>query len=97
MAENISDALPPPPSYQTAISVTFGRNAVSMVCPYCYRQVVTRTSPKCGPITHFLTPAMFLLGCWLCFLIHLCLRSCKDIEHVCPNCGKILGIYHKGT
>ncbi|CAH1255255.1 LITAF [Branchiostoma lanceolatum] len=76
----------------------FGDAPVVMMCPHCRIRIVTSLKYVRGPMVY--ATSMFLLLSiipWVlcgCF-IPLCLRSMKDVEHSCPNCGSKLGTYKR--
>ncbi|KAK5966022.1 Lipopolysaccharide-induced tumor necrosis factor-alpha factor [Trichostrongylus colubriformis] len=76
-------------------SVAFNQNPTSMMCPHCHQQILTKTQPKSGLLTWLLCGGMAIFGCWLCCCIPFCVDSCRDTEHFCPNCRKLLGTYRR--
>ncbi|KAJ1373296.1 hypothetical protein KIN20_035657 [Parelaphostrongylus tenuis] len=76
-------------------TIAFNENPMSMVCPHCHHQIVSRISPKSGLLTWVLCGGLALFGCWCCCCIPFCVDSCQDTEHHCPNCGKLLGTYRR--
>ncbi|KAK6040179.1 hypothetical protein COOONC_22315 [Cooperia oncophora] len=66
-----------------------------MMCPHCHQQILTKTEPKSGLLTWLLCGGMALFGCWLCCCIPFCVDGCRDTEHYCPNCRKLLGTYRR--
>ncbi|KAK3826708.1 MAG: LITAF-like zinc ribbon domain-containing protein [Linnemannia gamsii] len=68
-----------------------------VVCPCCHHLVLTETSTENGSCTYIGILALFLAGitsCGCC-LFPLCLTSCKDIIHSCPNCQEEVGVYSR--
>ncbi|XP_034544298.1 lipopolysaccharide-induced tumor necrosis factor-alpha factor homolog [Notolabrus celidotus] len=69
-----------------------------MVCPHCQNSVVTDLEHKIGFnnwISCFVLGAsvMCLPFCWIPF----CVKSCKDVEHSCPRCHKVIHIHKMQT
>merc|ERR1711931_540158 len=66
----------------------------SMVtCPFCQQNVQTQVNYETGLLTYLAAGGLLLFGCWLgCCLIPCCINDCKDAQHTCPSCHKIIGI-----
>ncbi|CAJ0598320.1 unnamed protein product [Cylicocyclus nassatus] len=90
-----NSSFPGPPPNPAFVTITFGGDAVCMVCPHCNQQIITRISPRPGAFAYFLCVIMILFGCWLCCFIPFCIEGCQDTEHRCPNCDRVLGIYRR--
>ncbi|KAH6937722.1 hypothetical protein HPB50_003711 [Hyalomma asiaticum] len=74
----------------------WGPLPVPVLCPYCKRQIVTKTVYSSGFLTWMLCGALAALGCFLgCCLMPFCIRGCKDIAHVCPECSRVLGTFRR--
>ncbi|XP_070388311.1 uncharacterized protein [Dermacentor albipictus] len=74
----------------------WGPLPVPVLCPYCKRQIVTKTVYSSGFLTWMLCGALATLGCFLgCCLMPFCIRGCKDISHVCPECSRVLGTFRR--
>ncbi|KAH9528080.1 LITAF domain-containing protein-like [Dermatophagoides farinae] len=64
---------------------------ISMECPYCHLNIVTRIRYMNGLLTYILCCGLLLVGCWYgCCLIPFCMPACQDVEHYCPKCGMII-------
>jgi len=63
---------------------------VRTVCPRCHKLVMSQITPTIGLGT-WLIVLVFCLAPPLCILPFV-LRTFKDMQHNCPNCGNILGI-----
>ncbi|KAM3915846.1 lITAF domain-containing protein [Leptodactylus fuscus] len=101
--------LPPPPPYndggnqpqpifmpQIIFKTDLADNPGLAVCPACNRQCTTSVEYKSGCLTTLLCCLLFLFGCVLgCFLIPLCVNSCKDVNHYCPNCKSLIYRYKR--
>lgn len=71
----------------------FGRDPVTMTCPYCDNNITTICEYKIGILIILLAILIcFILECWCgCCLIPLCIKGFKDVVHTCPVCKNILG------
>ncbi|KAK3511273.1 hypothetical protein QTP70_034679 [Hemibagrus guttatus] len=67
----------------------------SMTCTYCQKQIVTVIKPSNGLLVWCAFGVMLVFGLWPCCLIPFCVHSCKDIQHMCPNCRNILHTYRR--
>ncbi|KAK3825489.1 MAG: LITAF-like zinc ribbon domain-containing protein [Benniella sp.] len=68
-----------------------------VVCQHCSYLVLTETTPENGSCTYVGILGLLLLGvtsCGCC-LLPLCITSCKDIMHSCPNCHEDIGLYSR--
>ncbi|KAL1458848.1 hypothetical protein MTO96_027659 [Rhipicephalus appendiculatus] len=74
----------------------WGPLPVPVLCPYCKRQIVTKTVYHSGFLTWMLCGALATIGCFLgCCLAPFCIRGCQDISHVCPECNRVLGTFRR--
>ena len=71
-----------------------GPKSERMVCPFCQEDIDTEVK-KTRNMKAFLTA---IGTCYCGFAIFQMCRnkevSCEDVEHSCPNCKHIVGIYH---
>ncbi|XP_062264918.1 LITAF domain-containing protein-like [Platichthys flesus] len=92
-----SPGSPPPVVNQgvTHVDVTTALQDVpgQMLCPYCYQTVVTTTEHKAGHLTWAVCCGLTIFGCILCSCIPFCIDSCKDVEHRCPSCHRVIYLY----
>ncbi|KAF9191410.1 hypothetical protein BGZ51_007414 [Haplosporangium sp. Z 767] len=68
-----------------------------VVCQHCNYLVLTETTPENGSCTYLGVLGLLLAGvtsCGCC-LLPLCLSSCKDMMHSCPNCHEDIGLYSR--
>lgn len=65
------------------------------MCPHCQRNVITHTEHTSGLMTWLICGGLCLVGCGPCSFIPFCLDSCRDVEHLCPNCRRLLFVYKR--
>ncbi|KAG0345498.1 hypothetical protein BG004_003662 [Podila humilis] len=68
-----------------------------VACQHCHHLVLTETTPENGSCTYLGILALILAGvtsCGCC-LLPLCMTSCKDVMHSCPNCHEDIGLYSR--
>ncbi|KAG9324411.1 hypothetical protein KVV02_004431 [Mortierella alpina] len=68
-----------------------------VICQHCRHLVLTDTTTENGSCAYVGVLALFLLGVTTlgCCLLPLCLTSCKDVIHSCPNCERDIGLYSR--
>lgn len=75
----------------------FGENPVSMVCPHCREQTVSRLKYESNIINHIMAFTCCIFGLWCgCCLIPYCINSIKNVRHECNRCGTFLGLHRNG-
>jgi len=63
-----------------------------IICQFCGYEGVTITRPHTGTCTHVVAITTCCFGCIPCCLIPYCVDDCKDMEHICPNCRRVVGV-----
>ncbi|XP_060945513.1 LITAF domain-containing protein-like [Limanda limanda] len=94
-----SPCAPPPVVYQgvTHVIVTPALQDApgQMLCPNCHQTVVTTTEHQAGLLTWAVCGVLTIFGCFLCCCIPFCIDSCKDVEHRCPSCHRVIYLYKR--
>eukprot|EP00088_Acartia_fossae_P033439 TRINITY_DN34225_c0_g1_i1.p1 TRINITY_DN34225_c0_g1~~TRINITY_DN34225_c0_g1_i1.p1 ORF type:complete len:152 (-),score=17.00 TRINITY_DN34225_c0_g1_i1:28-483(-) len=96
----IQEVPPPPIQYVQSPPVTVvnkihvGKDPISMLCPNCRCQILTRVEDDVGVVGWITAGFLCLMGFWLgCACIPLCMDSFKDFTHFCPSCNVVIGRY----
>ncbi|XP_015909785.1 lipopolysaccharide-induced tumor necrosis factor-alpha factor homolog [Parasteatoda tepidariorum] len=84
----------PNPPVVIVSQLPFGDTPVQVTCPVCHTTVVTTTTSENGAAA-WIAALIVLLICFPFFWVPLCIDSCSDIHHKCPNCNAHLGVYKK--
>ncbi|RWR99113.1 hypothetical protein B4U79_12956 [Dinothrombium tinctorium] len=88
--------VPPQPPVAVVVTINLGPNPARLTCPNCHRDIITATNTTAGLLTWVLCGTLAFVGLfWGPCLLPFCIDSCKDVEHSCPNCGTVLGIYKR--
>mmetsp|Transcript_30024 Transcript_30024/g.53255 ORF Transcript_30024/g.53255 Transcript_30024/m.53255 type:complete len:108 (-) Transcript_30024:39-362(-) len=66
---------------------------VQATCPSCNHQGLTVISTSPGKTAMIGCCVMCVLGCWLCCFIPCCMKGCRDTNHKCSKCKKVLGTF----
>ncbi|XP_053712236.1 lipopolysaccharide-induced tumor necrosis factor-alpha factor homolog [Synchiropus splendidus] len=64
-------------------------------CSHCNKTVISDVKYKRGSFSWIVCGLMALFLLWPCFLFALCLKTCKDVEHTCPSCQRVLHLYKR--
>ncbi|XP_004206978.2 cell death-inducing p53-target protein 1 homolog isoform X1 [Hydra vulgaris] len=82
----------PSPVYLTNV-LYFSTCPMHVVCQHCRAQVLTSTMHTSGVAVWLISLLICILGGFLgCCLLPFCIDGLKDVEHLCPNCGKVCGV-----
>jgi len=75
---------------------TFRESPLQTECPKCHKNVTTKLHYSSGTFTWLACLGISFFGGILgCCLIPFCVDGCKDVQHECPKCDKIIGRYSK--
>ncbi|XP_064857270.1 lipopolysaccharide-induced tumor necrosis factor-alpha factor homolog isoform X2 [Oncorhynchus nerka] len=93
-------AYPPQPDFQGVTQVVIQQPLLrdvpgQMMCPHCQVPVLTETTHTPGLLTWLICGALFCFLCMIFSWIPLCVDSCKDVEHRCPNCKAVIYIHKR--
>ncbi|XP_064816959.1 lipopolysaccharide-induced tumor necrosis factor-alpha factor homolog isoform X3 [Oncorhynchus masou masou] len=66
-----------------------------MTCPYCQVLVLTEATHTPGLAAWLVFGVLCCFMCWPCSWIPFCVDSCKDVEHRCPNCRRVIYIHKR--
>lgn len=69
----------------------FAHVPVQAHCPYCNSEGFTETQKTVGAGTWIVCLGLCAVGCFPCNLATFCMDSCKDTQHICGHCAKVLG------
>ncbi|CAF1187374.1 unnamed protein product [Rotaria sp. Silwood1] len=72
--------------------IIVGEYPIQCTCPYCGKQIITRTQKKPSILAWIICAVLFFTFLWPCCWMPFCVDVCKDTEHYCPNCGTLLGV-----
>ncbi|XP_072299966.1 uncharacterized protein [Eucyclogobius newberryi] len=84
-----------PASITTVMSPVLQDVPGQALCPHCRQTVMTHTEPTPGLMTWLIFGGLCLFGFCICSCIPFCVDSCKDVEHRCPNCQRVIYIYKR--
>lgn len=63
-----------------------------MTCPQCHNVITTVPVPVIGSFTWIFAVLCCFFGC--CCVPFL-FDTFKDVEHMCPHCGALVGVYKR--
>ncbi|CAG8540279.1 6260_t:CDS:1 [Ambispora gerdemannii] len=90
----LSPPNPPQPS-TTAIEyvpvMIVSRDPLTMYCPHCQQQVLTKVSRTPGARAYCCSVLMCFV-CWPLFWVPCVMRGCQDEFHQCSKCDRVLAV-----
>ncbi|KAL0280514.1 UNVERIFIED_CONTAM: hypothetical protein PYX00_001783 [Menopon gallinae] len=75
------------------VPMTVGPGPMGTTCPTCRRPIITKTKTVIQKSAHIACFVLFICGCCFCSCIPYCMKSFKDVQHRCPDCGTFIGVY----
>ncbi|XP_025193824.1 lipopolysaccharide-induced tumor necrosis factor-alpha factor homolog [Melanaphis sacchari] len=96
---NTPGMLPPQPSQVIVVQgpllnlPPLGPRSVQLTCPTCKSLVMTRIEEESSSSAYLCCMLMFIVGCFVCSCLPLCMDNFKNYKHSCPNCNAFLGLY----
>ncbi|XP_075228513.1 lipopolysaccharide-induced tumor necrosis factor-alpha factor homolog [Lycorma delicatula] len=72
-----------------------GTQPLTTVCPHCEAHIKTKTKSVTHCSAHLTCLLLCLIFCWCCSCLPYCIGSFHSVNHFCPNCKALLGVYHK--
>eukprot|EP00026_Physarum_polycephalum_P019656 Phypoly_transcript_21775.p1 GENE.Phypoly_transcript_21775~~Phypoly_transcript_21775.p1 ORF type:complete len:180 (+),score=31.63 Phypoly_transcript_21775:30-569(+) len=79
-----------------AQDIRFREIPVVCTCTFCGNNGPTRVEFVNGTLTWLAAGGICLIGCWLgCCLIPFAVDGCKDVEHHCGSCQRVIGVYRR--
>lgn len=77
------------------VNTAFNQIPSAMQCPFCNAVITTSLAYVDGTLTWLVAGVLCLAGCWPCCLIPFCVDDCKDVQHSCPNCHRVVGTFRR--
>ena len=75
--------------------VVLDEHPARMQCPRCRQNVLTNVNHSAGTLTCLGVLCCLLVGCWPCSWIPCVMEDFQDVEHSCPNCRALVGVYRR--
>eukprot|EP00092_Neocalanus_flemingeri_P002539 GFUD01002717.1.p1 GENE.GFUD01002717.1~~GFUD01002717.1.p1 ORF type:complete len:169 (+),score=34.02 GFUD01002717.1:153-659(+) len=76
--------------------MSFGTNAVTMMCPHCQRNITTKTDSEPSALAWIIGGMLCFVGLCCCACVPCCIDSLNQVTHSCPSCNNTLGRYKGG-
>ncbi|XP_022176327.1 lipopolysaccharide-induced tumor necrosis factor-alpha factor homolog [Myzus persicae] len=70
-----------------------GPRSVQLTCPTCKALVRTKVEEEASSTAFVCCMLLFIVGCFVCSCLPLCMDSFKNSKHSCPNCNAFIGLY----
>ncbi|KAL0883746.1 hypothetical protein ABMA27_015851 [Loxostege sticticalis] len=75
------------------VQPAFSSEPSKTYCKSCHAEIVTNVKFKNTTKTHMFAAGLCFIGGLLCVWIPYYVKSCRNADHYCPNCGAYLGTY----
>ncbi|CAL8100156.1 unnamed protein product [Orchesella dallaii] len=82
--------MPQPPPAPALNEVLLSEDRQRVRCPYCGASITTIVKYKTGMMSHI---AACCPLAWIPYVIDMC----KDVDHTCPHCGRLIGKFKRFT
>ncbi|CAL8102229.1 unnamed protein product [Calicophoron daubneyi] len=70
--------------------------SIVVTCPYCHKEVKTKTRQRHGLLTFLSCMGLCLMGCVCgCCFVPFCVNCLKDVDHLCPSCNQEIGTFER--
>lgn len=83
-------------TYQPAVVTqpAVGPEPASMRCPHCGQNITTSVTYMNGLLTWLCVIVLFFIF-WPIMCVPCCCAACRDAQHTCPSCNRIIAIHKR--
>ncbi|XP_004533774.2 lipopolysaccharide-induced tumor necrosis factor-alpha factor homolog isoform X2 [Ceratitis capitata] len=78
-----------------SMSAIVGSEPSTVVCSTCQKQVTTTVDYVASTKTHLIALLLCVIGLCPCACCLYCTGCARNVEHRCPSCKTLLGIYER--
>lgn len=92
--ESANIPMEPPVVEDGRVQVVYGhlgRHSTRMTCPFCEKNILTKTRDRIDGMTIIFVILICLLF-WPLFWLPFCMPKCKSVHHYCPQCKSKVGV-----